>query len=112
MDKLVIKLESEMDKDIRKVFNPKEASNLPGHTLYVKDAGQLSNILSSGRLLLLLDLKNSQNVSEVAKKTGRKQEAISRDATILENAGLIKKTKKGRQTFLKTKVKKIEIDLS
>lgn len=112
MNKLIIKLESEMNADIRRVFNPKEAINLPENTLYVKDAQQLSNILSSGKLLLLLDLKKSQNVSEVAEKTGRKQEAISRDASILESAGLITKTKKGRQTYLKTKVKKIEIDLS
>ncbi len=112
MSKLVIKLSSEMDDDIRKAFDSKKSASLPPHILYVKNAKQLSNILSSGRIMLLLDLDKSKNVSELTKKTGRKQEAISRDATILEAAGLITKTKKGRQTFLKTRVKKIEIDLS
>lgn len=110
--KLIIRHVSRSDKDLIDLANPKKKTPDYQRILYVKDAAQLNSILSSERLSLIFDLKNSQNVSELTKKTGRKQEAISRDATILEAAGLITKTKKGRQTFLKTRVKKIEIDLS
>jgi len=112
MEKLIIKLYSNLDNDIRKVFDPGKVLDLPKKVLYVDNAEQLNSILSSKRLSLLIDLKKPVSVSSISKKTGRKQEAISRDATILEQAGLITKTKKGRQTFLKTRVKKIEIDLS
>jgi predicted transcriptional regulator len=110
MDKLIIRNVLKWDDDIRNVAKSK-ASELNQRILYVKDAKQLASILSSERMSLLFDLKKSKNVSELTKQTGRKQEAISRDATILESAGLITKTKKGRKTFLKTRVKKIEIDL-
>ncbi|MDD3083498.1 MAG: hypothetical protein PHP82_00560 [Candidatus ainarchaeum sp.] len=112
MGKLIIRHESRSDQDIRDLFNSNIDTPNSQRILYVKDAKQLSSILSSERMSMLFDLNESKNVSELTKKTGRKQEAISRDASILEAAGLITKTKKGRQTFLKTRVKKIEIDLS
>jgi predicted transcriptional regulator len=111
MDKLIIRHESRSDQDIRDLANKDIKTPDYQRILYVKDAKQLASILSSKRMSLLFDLKKSKNVSELTKQTGRKQEAISRDATILESAGLITKTKKGRKTFLKTRVKKIEIDL-
>ena len=111
MNKLVVKIVSDMDEDIRKIFNPKEAKKMPSNILYVRDVKQLSSILSSERLSLLLNLcKGSADVSTTAKKLGRKQEAISRDATILEAAGIITKVKKGKSVYLKPRIKKIEIE--
>jgi predicted transcriptional regulator len=111
MDKLVIKLSSEMDSDIKDLFSPKKSINIPKNILYVNNSKQLSSILSSERLALLLNLnKTKMDVSTTAKKLNRKQEAISRDATILEQFGLIKKTKKGKQVFLEPRIKKIEIE--
>lgn len=112
MEKLVIRHVSRSDQDLMDLVNPKKKTPDYQHILYVKDAAQLNSILSSERLSLIFDLKKSQNVSEIVKRTGRKQEAISRDATMLEHYGLITKKKLGRKTYLKTRVKKIEIDLS
>jgi len=111
MNNCVIRFGSS-DEDIKKIFqNPKEAKKMPNNVLYVRDAKQLASILSSERLSLLLNLyKENMDVSTTAKKLGRKQEAISRDASILEAAGMITKTKKGKSVYLKPKIKKIEIE--
>ena len=111
MDSCVVRFGSS-DEDIKKIFeNPKEAKKMPNNILYVRDAKQLASILSSERLSLLLNLyKENMDVSTTAKKLGRKQEAISRDASILEAAGIITKTKKGKNVYLKPKIKKIEIE--
>lgn len=110
MGKLIVRLSSEMDSDIRKIANSKK-ENIAKNILYVRDAKQLSSILSSQRMLLLLTLYGEElDISTTAKKLKRKQEAISRDATILESAGIIEKIKKGKKVYLKPKVKKIEIE--
>lgn len=110
MDKLIVRNVKNWDSDILKLAKSKE-SNSYQRILYVRDAKQLSSILSSKRLSLLFDLDKSKNVSELVKKSKRKQEAISRDLTLLESFDLIKKEKKGREVFIKKKVKKIEIQL-
>ena len=111
MGPLYVRFVSKMDDDIKDVFNP-NIKIYSKKVLYVKDVAQLSSILSSKRLALLLDWVAQDNVSNTAKKLGRKQEAISRDAKLLEEKGLITRTKKGRETFLKTKVKKIIIEFT
>lgn len=101
-----------MDSDIKDLFNSKTKIKSK-NVLYVDNAKQLNSILSSERLSLLLSLqKNLMDISTTAKKLNRKQEAISRDAKILEETGIIKKIKKGKYTYLKSKIKKIEIDFS
>lgn len=110
MNKLIVRNVKNWDDDIRNVFEDKNAPSYQ-RILYVRDAKQLSSILSSKRLSLLFDLDKSKNVSEIVKKSKRKQEAVSRDLTLLESFDLIKKEKKGREVFIKKKVKKIEIQL-
>jgi len=111
MGKLIIRNVLQWDDDIRGLAKSK-ISKSSKRILYVRDSKQLASILSSERLSLLIDLnKEQKDVSTVAKKLGRKQEAISRDATILEAAGLLKKIRKGKNTYLVPTVKKIEIEL-
>ena len=109
MDKLIIRNIENWDDDIRNLFKNK---NVPDNQriLYVRDAKQLSSILSSKRLSLLFDLDKSKNVSEIVKSSKRKQEAVSRDLTLLESFNLIKKTKKGREVLIKKNVNKIQIE--
>jgi predicted transcriptional regulator len=111
MSKLIIRVGANPMKDMKDFWqNP--SSKKGNYYSYINNLSELQSLLSSERLNLVNEVLNkSQNISELVKKTGRKQEAISRDASILESAGLITKCKKGRKTFLKTRVKKIEIDL-
>ncbi|MBT4192308.1 MAG: hypothetical protein HOE11_03285 [Candidatus Diapherotrites archaeon] len=114
MKKIIIKVGGNMLEDIREVWhNPEKMKGKTGtHTIYIKDPREIPEILSPQRLRMLIDVANNQhNISETAKRLGRKQEAISRDVKALEANGMIKKDKKGRETFLSTDLKKIEIQL-
>jgi predicted transcriptional regulator len=111
MNKLVIRVGINPMDDLKKTWSKPSKNKMGNYYTYINDLSELQSLFSSQRLKLILELMSEKNVSQLTKQTGRKQEAISRDAKILENAGLITKTKKGRNTFLKTRVKKIEIDL-
>jgi predicted transcriptional regulator len=112
MNKLVIRVGANPMNDLKKIWHKPLKNKMGNYYTYINDLSELQGLFSSQRLRLILELMREENVSNISKKTGRKQEAISRDASILESAGLITKTRKGRKTFLKTRVKKIVIDLS
>lgn len=112
MKKLTVRLSKYMEQDIKDLFDKDKVMSMPEKVLYVKDAEQLSRILTTKRIELLFQLDKPKNIKEITKQTKRKQEAISRDVSSLENNRLVKKIKKGREIFVKKNVDKIEIDLS
>ena len=116
MVKLIIKIGGNMMKDMKEVWeNPRKAE--PGtHTLYLKNLKQLQKVLSPKKLELLMELIESQHnkktLSETAKHLKRKQEAISRDANVLEKYEMVKKTKEKQKVYLTPAVQSIEIRLT
>ena len=114
MENLVIKIGADMRKDLKKVFeNPKKYSSPNTHVLYLEDCDGLYRLLSPQRLELLRRLIKYQSekktVGELARELGRKQEAISRDASFLAMHKMIKKIKKKREVYLKPMFKSLEI---
>jgi len=112
MKKLIIKIGGDLDKDLREAwFNP--SKRLMGTTtFYAKNAFQVHQILSEERLDLMRHIMNYSSpvcVSDLVKSTGRKQEAISRDISILESHQVIEKSKKGTKVFIKPKIDEISI---
>jgi len=112
MKQLVIKVGGDPMRDVREAWhNPKLLR--PGtHTIYVKTPEEAMDLLSPNRIDLLSQcLKFSSNacVSDLVEKTGRKQEAISRDLSILEKHGAIEKQKKGTKVYIKPKIDEISI---
>ena len=114
MEKLVIKIGTDKMKELKDVFdNPKKYSNSNTHTLFLDTSEDLYRLLSPQRLELLRRLIKYQSkkktVGELARELGRKQEAISRDASFLAMHKMIKKTKKKREVYLKPMFKSLEI---
>jgi len=113
MKQLIIKV-GLMEKELRTVFNnPKNAK--PGvHTVYLRDWSELSELLSPKRLeLISFVLKHGmkKSVSALAKELNRKQEAISRDAGILEKFSLIRKSREKQSVYLKPLYNSLKIEL-
>lgn len=112
--KLIIKIGGNMIEDMRAVWNdPSKATG--AHTIYVKNAEQFYELFSPKRLELLRHLVLSggkESVSEVASKLGRKQEAVSRDAALLEGFNMIEKTKRKKQVYLKAPHATLVVDLA
>lgn len=101
-----------MLEDMRAAWNDPSKRKPGTHTIYVKDAKEGLELLSSERIGLLkecITYSPRACVSDLVKKTGRKQEAISRDLSILEKHGAIEKKKKGTKTFIEPKIDSIEI---
>jgi predicted transcriptional regulator len=101
-----------MNADLREAWERPDNKMGGTSTLYVKDAKEAYEVLSEERLSLLkhmMDYSPRACVSDLVKKTGRKQEAISRDLSILEKHGAIEKKKKGTKTFIEPKIDSIEI---
>ncbi len=112
MNKLIIKVGGNIKADLREAWEHPSKELLGTHTVYVKDTNGVRKLLSPERIHLLkqsLEYSSSPCVSDLVKKTGSKQEAISRDASVLEMYGAIKKVKKGRNVYLEPKIKSIEI---
>ena len=114
MEKLIIKIGSDPIEDMRKVFeNPKKYGKPNTHTMYLRDCNALYRFLAPQRLELLRRLIKHQSekktVGELARELGRKQEAISRDASFLAMHKMIKKIKKKREVYLKPMFKSLEI---
>lgn len=117
MKQLVIKIGGSMDNDLEKVFrNPSKHAKPSTHTLYLKNAEELYELLSPKRLELLQHIIKHQaekkTVSELAEELKRKQEAISRDAALLAKHNLIQKIKEKKMVHLKALYKSLEIKLS
>lgn len=113
--KLIIKIGGNMIEDMRAVWNDPSKAQPGAHTIYVKSAEQFYELLSPKRLELLKHLVRSggkESVSEVASKLGRKQEAVSRDAALLEGFNMIEKTKHKKQVYLKAPHSQLLVDLT
>ncbi|MDD4467733.1 MAG: ArsR family transcriptional regulator [Candidatus ainarchaeum sp.] len=112
MKKLIIKIGADSDKDLREAWS-KPSKELNGTTIvYLKNAILAHQILSEERLDLMKHIMTYSSpacVSDLVESTGRKQEAISRDISILESQGMIQKNKKGRKVFIEPKIDSIEI---
>jgi len=112
MKKLIIKIGADSDNDLREAWS-KPSKELNGTTtVYLKNAIQAHQILSEERLDLMKHIMTYSSpacVSDLVESTGRKQEAISRDISILESQGMIQKNKNGRKVFIQPKIDSIEI---
>ncbi len=115
MKDLIIKI-GRMDRELGVVYkNPKKA--VPGtHTLYLRDSAELNEILSPKRIELIRYLiehgSEKKSVSEIAKELRRKQEAISRDASVLEKYCLVSKKKERQAVRLKALYGSLKIELA
>lgn len=114
MDKLTIVVGRSMLDDLRDLSkNPvAKKDKYAKNSLYVKTPQEVLKWISPEKLRILkqvLDFELNLTVSELVQKTGRKQEAISRDLTHLESMGAIKKVKKGRKVFIEPQIDSIEI---
>lgn len=116
MTRLIIKIGGNMKEDLRKVFeNPKKYAQPGTHTVYLKNAVDLATLLSPKKFQLLKEIIETQTkkktLGEIAAKLKRKQEAVSRDATLLERHGIIKKAKEKQKVFLKSNYDSLQIQL-
>jgi predicted transcriptional regulator len=116
MMRLVIKIDGAMDKDLKTVFyNPAKAER-GMHTLYLKNCGELYEILSPKRLELLKHIISHQaekkTIGELAAELKRKQEAVSRDVALLAKYSLIKKSKEKQMVYLQALYKSLDIQLA
>lgn len=115
MKKLVFKIGGDFLRDAREAFEHPNPSTAGTHTVYVKDAEQIQKILSPERINLLVRMlaygKKDRSISEIATELNRKQEAISRDLTILEKNGLIIKTRVGQRVRPEAVYSTITIEL-
>jgi predicted transcriptional regulator len=69
--------------------------------VFVRDAKMLSKVLSEKRLELMRAIKGhpDYNVSQLAELLGRKQEAISRDISILKKYGMVVTEKREKEVY-------------
>ncbi len=117
MEKLVIKIGGNAKTDIRAVFNnPKQNASIGTNTLYLRNTAELYEMLSPQRMELLLYLTNHKTekntITQLAKKLGRRQEAISRDTILLNKYGLVKKTKQKQKVIITPKYDSLNLNLS
>ena len=116
MEKLIIKIGADHMKELKAVFDHPEKAEKNVHTLFLDSSEDLYRLLSPQRLELLRRLIKYQaerkTIGELAKELGRKQEAISRDASFLAMHQMIKKTKKKREVYLKALYKSLDIRLA
>jgi len=118
MEKLIIKIGSAKDvkNELRKVFNDPTKGKNGTHTLYLKNSKDFYEILSPQRLDLLRYITGNpfekNTISELAKKLERKQEAISRDTTLLCGYKMIQKTKEKQKVYVKALYKSLDLELA
>ena len=111
--KLKIKI-GDMKEGVKEVFRHPEKAEAGTHSLYLKSPRELYELLTPKRIeLLRFALKNDKEpITAISKALKRKQEAISRDATILEKYSLITKTRDNKKTYIKSKYNTLEITLA
>jgi len=102
-----------MDKDQYDLLQGKNIK-LAKNAYYVDTYEEVSKLLSPKNLELLkliASLSEWRSVGEIAKKSNRKQEAISRDIKKLKKNGFIETKKEGRKTIVTPKYSKIIIEI-
>lgn len=116
MKQLIIKIGGDMKKDLKEIFEDPKKGLSNSHTIYLKNAEELYELLSPKRIELLRYVINHQGqkntITQISKKLKRKQEAISRDATILERHSLLQKIREKQAIFLKTIYGSLQIKLA
>lgn len=116
MKRVLIKIGGSMDKDMRDILEGKARPKPGTHTIYLKSANELYELLSPKKIELLRTIltypDSLKSVNEVSKATKRKQEAISRDLRILTKHGLVEKIKDGRTARLRARYGSLEISLA
>ena len=114
--KLVIKIGGSITDDLKYIKKNKRPEFPNSSVVHLKSAEELQGFFSPQRFRLLLELleMNLEDpcVSTLAKKTNRKQAAISRDLSKLESQKLISKRKVGQSMHPKVEFEQIIIDLS
>lgn len=115
---LTIVIGGDSDADDRELLeNPEKGMKQPRHIIYLNSYEQLQRILSPAKLDLLRSLfdydphSKGKNVGEIAQRTKRKQEAISRDLHDLEKQKFVKLIKNGRNVFAHANFDTIEIKM-
>lgn len=116
MKTLIIKIGGNLKRDLKEVLlDPKNKANINTHTIYLKNSKELYKILSPERLELLRYITDNNQaeltVSELAGKLKRKQEAISRDAILLEKYNIIEKVKNKQKVYIKAIYSALDIKL-
>jgi len=105
-----------MKKDLKEIYNDPRKGTPNSHTIYLKDAKELYELLSPKRIELLRYVINHQDekktITQISKKLKRKQEAISRDANILAKHSLLQKIKEKQAIFLKAVYSSLQIRLA
>ena len=111
--KLKIKI-GDMKEGVKEVFRHPEKIEAGTHSLYLKSPHELYELLTPKRIeLLRFALQNNKEpITAISKALKRKQEAISRDAAILEKYSLITKTRDNKKTYIKSKYNTLEITLA
>ena len=116
MDNLIIKIGADKRKELKEVFDHPERSKKNTHTLFLDNSEDLYEILSPKRLELLRYIikhhAERQTISEIADELKRKQEAVSRDATLLTKYNIIQKIKEKQRVYLEALYKSLEIQLA
>ncbi|MFA5358122.1 MAG: HTH domain-containing protein [archaeon] len=113
MKKLIIKIGGSLESDVKTVFKDPSKGKPGTHTLYLKNTGEVQELLSPKRLDLLIQIIKDQSkkmtIGELAEKLKRKREAISRDAAVLEKYGMIEKVKERQSVYLKPQCESVQI---
>ncbi len=108
----------DMDLDDEECFvNSEKWSERPRDTLYVRDWKELHDWLSPAKLGLLIDLMNynpmkEEGVGDIALRTKRKREAISRDIHHLAGMNLVHLKKNGKNVLVSTPFESIQIQFA
>ncbi|MDP2667052.1 MAG: hypothetical protein Q8P05_06145 [Candidatus Diapherotrites archaeon] len=115
--RIVFRIGGNPREDLKAVFQNPKLIKVTSHVIYFKDWKSMLEALSPQKLHLLQQLieyddEKPLGVSQLAKKTKRKQESISRDLNALEKSHLIVKSKKGKYVYPKLNAKEIVIQLA
>ncbi len=83
-------------------------------TIYIDSVDQLPEILAPEKLRLLteLELGHCCPVNQLAKKLGRRRQAVGRDLRQLKAQGLVHTEKKGREVVSRAVAKEILLKLA
>ena len=113
--KIVFKIGQDMMEDINDEIKDPQKIDSNCLTVYISKMATIAKIFTSERLRLLKKLAEDEkmgfDIQKLSTKLNRKQEAISRDMSVLEQHSLITKTKKGKNVYPKLNAKEIVIQL-
>ncbi len=113
--KIIIKIGGDMMVDLRKQSKSPDRSLMGTRTIYLKDMNQFARIFSPERLNLLWQLVHvteKLTIDELAERVGRKQEAVSRDISILEKEEFVRKKKEKQRVYPRATFKEILIQFT